>query len=114
MSLRYLHLMKTSLALLALVVSGLWLNRLPQPPPPAILPLPKLPVIAAFEVNGAPPMSVLTDSHGAPLQVAIQLHSSTGDTLVASFTHTVPAESRAAFTLRNDDASNETTPSRSP
>ncbi len=103
-----------SLALLALVVSGLWLNRLPQPPPPAILPLPKLPVIAAFEVNGAPPMSVLTDSHGAPLQVAIQLHSSTGDTLVASFTHTVPAESRAAFTLRNDDASNETTPSRSP
>ena len=103
-----------SLATLLLFTSVLWLFRLPPPPPPGILPLPKQSVTAAFQVNESPAMLVVIDSQGAPLQNAIQIHSDTGATLIASFMYPIAPDSRASFTLRNDVPANETTPSRSP
>ncbi|MCC6794252.1 MAG: hypothetical protein IT366_03980 [Candidatus Hydrogenedentes bacterium] len=103
-----------SLATLLLFASIFWLFRPPPPPPPVILPMPQQPVTAAFEVNESPAMPELLDENGAPLHDAIQLHSSTGETLVASFTHPILPESRAVFTLRNEEPANASAPSRSP
>lgn len=89
-----------TLATAILFMSVIWLFRIPPPPPSALLPMPKQPVVAVIEVNEISASIVLTDARGNPLPVSAQSFRRQNGGLVTSFTHTISAGSQNGFTLR--------------